>query len=61
MSIAKWRGNKANQRRFFDTLAHELGFHPITDPHQWYSVTLKDVLRRKVCSLAQLGDGLSYL
>lgn len=44
----KWKDSKDMQRKFFDDLAHSRGFHPTEEPSKWYSISLSDVLSKKV-------------
>lgn len=41
----KWKGGLL----FFNSLAHDIGFHPTKDPLEWHDVSRSDVLRRHVC------------
>lgn len=52
LMVHSYSGRSVKQLQFFNTLAHEKGFHPIGEPHQWYGVSAKDVLTRHVCTVA---------
>lgn len=36
---------------FFNTVAHEKGFHPSLEFTQWYSISSVDVLSYQVCAI----------
>ena len=36
------------QRKFFDTIAKDKGFNPVTEPKKWSEVTWQDIVNYKV-------------
>ena len=49
-----WKGNIDRQRRFFDMIAHQEGFHPTQDSLRWYDFTSHDiVVKYKVCACTE--------
>ena len=51
LDAEKWKDNFVNQKRFFDRLAKDKGFHPTKEPNRWYSIRKRDVTAYKVCDL----------
>lgn len=44
------------QTAFFNHVAHDHGFHPLSDAERWYEIRQADISSHKVCIAVGVGD-----